>query len=130
MVTIYAIIIGLFLWITGMGYWPFIFGIIFGVITDLILKSGNYKSSRKAILSSAVFNIILFGNFLPLFINVETYFKTRQSFGEEYIAKMTDIFAQSWLIPALIVSCIVCGLIGGFFGKSVLKKHFEKAGIA
>lgn len=32
MITIYAMIVGLFLWITGMGYWPFIFGIICGVM--------------------------------------------------------------------------------------------------
>lgn len=49
MLTIYAIIIGLFLWITGMGYWPFLFGIVFGLLADLIAKSGNYKSSSKAI---------------------------------------------------------------------------------
>lgn len=53
MLTIYAIIIGLFLWITGMGYWPFLFGIVFGLLADLIAKSGNYKSSSKAILSGS-----------------------------------------------------------------------------
>ena len=62
MLTIYAIIIGLFLWITGMGYWPFLFGIVFGLLADLIAKSGNYKSSSKATLSGSVFDIILFGN--------------------------------------------------------------------
>ena len=76
-----------------MGYWPFIFGIICGVITDLIVKSGNYKSSKKNILSCGVFNLIIFGNFVPMFMNIEAYFSTRQSFGQEYITKMTDIFA-------------------------------------
>ena len=70
MITIYAMIVGLFLWITGMGYWPFIFGIICGVITDLIVKSGNYKSSKKNILSCGVFNLIIFGNFVPMFATV------------------------------------------------------------
>lgn len=130
MITIYAMIVGLFLWITGMGYWPFIFGIICGVITDLIVKSGNYKSSKKNILSCGVFNLIIFGNFVPMFMNIEAYFSTRQGFGQEYITKMTDIFANSWLIPLLIAACVICGWIGGVFGKSLLKKHFEKAGIA
>ena len=67
MITIYSMIVGLFLWITGMGYWPFIFGIVFGFLADLIAKSGSYKSSKKAILSCGVFNILIFGNFVPLF---------------------------------------------------------------
>ena len=51
MIHIYAMIVGLFLWITGMGYWPFLFGVVFGLIADQIAKSGNYKSSQKTICS-------------------------------------------------------------------------------
>lgn len=130
MVTIYSIIVGLFLWITGMGYWPFIFGIVFGFLADLIAKSGNYKSSMKTILSYAVFCLVVFGNFIPLFINAEKYFETRQSFGDEYITSLSSIMSHTWLAPVLCVATLVCGLIGGFIGRAVLKKHFEKAGIA
>ena len=130
MITIFSTIVGLFLWVTGMGYWPTIFGVVFGVLTDLIAKSGNYKSSKKDILGCGVFNIAVFGNFVPLFTNIEAYFSTRQSFGEEYIGTLTGIFANTWLIPAMIASCVICGWIGGFLGKALLKKHFEKAGIA
>ena len=130
MISIFSTIVGLFLWVTGMGYWPTIFGIVFGVLTDLIAKSGNYKSSKKDILGCGVFNIAVFGNFVPLFTNIEAYFSTRQSFGEEYIGTLTGIFANTWLIPAMIASCVICGWIGGFLGKALLKKHFEKAGIA
>lgn len=130
MVTIYSIIVGLFLWITGMGYWPFIFGIVFGLLADLIAKSGNYKSSMKTILSYAVFCLVVFGNFIPLFINAEKYFETRQSFGDEYITSLSSIMSHTWLAPVLCVATLVCGLIGGFIGRAVLKKHFEKAGIA
>lgn len=130
MVTIYSIIVGLFLWITGMGYWPFIFGIVFRFLADLIAKSGSYKSSRKTILSYAVFCLVVFGNFIPLFINAEKYFETRQSFGDEYITSLSSIMSHTWLAPVLCVATLVCGLIGGFIGRAVLKKHFEKAGIA
>ena len=98
MITIFSAIVGLFLWVTGMGYWPTIFGIVFGVLTDLIAKSGNYKSSKKDILGCGVFNIAVFGNFVPLFTNIDAYFSTRQSFGEEYIGTLTGIFANTWLI--------------------------------
>ncbi len=130
MITIFSVIVGLFLWVTGMGYWPTIFGIVFGVLTDIIAKSGNYKSSKKDILGCGVFNIAVFGNFIPLFTNIDAYFSTRQSFGEEYIETLNGIFSNTWLIPAMIASCVICGWIGGFLGKALLKKHFEKAGIA
>ncbi len=130
MITIYAIIVGLFLWITGMGYWPFIFGIIFGALADLIAKSGDYKSSKKAVLSCGVFSLVIFGNFIPLFINAEAYFETRQSFGQEYINSLSQIMSQTWLAPLLIAASFVCGVLGAMIGKALLKKHFVKAGIA
>ena len=130
MITIYSMIVGLFLWITGMGYWPFIFGIVFGLIADLIAKSGNYKSAAKTICSYAVFCLVIFGNFIPLFMNAETYFATRQSFGEEYINTLSDIMSRTWIAPLWFGACLVCGAIGGLIGKSLLKKHFVKAGIA
>ncbi len=130
MITIYSTIVGLFLWITGMGYWPFVFGIVLGLIADFIAKTGKYKSSTKSILSAGIFSMVIFGNFVPLFINANEYFKTRQSFGDDYINKLTNIMNHSWLIPGLLAACFICGIVGGFIGKAVLKKHFVKAGIA
>lgn len=130
MITIYAMIVGLFLWITGMGYWPFLFGIVFGFLADLIAKSGNYKSSTKDILCCAVFSLTIFGNFVPLLINAEVYFETRQSFGEAYITELSAIMGNTWLMPILIVCCLVFGALGAVIGKALLKKHFVKAGIA
>lgn len=130
MITIYSIIVGLFLWVTGMGYWPFLFGIVFGFLADLTAKSGSYKSSKKTILSCGIFNFVIFGNFVPLFMNAEVYFQTRQSFGEEYINSLTEIMGNTWMAPFLFAACFVCGVIGALIGKALLKKHFEKAGIA
>lgn len=130
MITIYSIIVGLFLWITGMGYWPFFFGIVFGIIADFIAKSGDYKSSKKTVISYAVFCIVIFGNFVPLLINAEEYFKTRQSFGQEYINSLTNIMGNGWLTPVLAIASFVFGIVGGLIGKALLKKHFVKAGIA
>lgn len=54
MVTIMGITIGVFLWITGMGYWPAICGLVFGLITDLIDKSGNYQSAVKTVIGNGI----------------------------------------------------------------------------
>ena len=81
MITIMSIIIGIYLMITGMGTWPAIFGVIFGILADLIAKSGGYTSAKKSILSYATMCITVFGCFLPLYLNITEYFSTRQSYG-------------------------------------------------
>ena len=47
MVTLMAILSGLLMGLTGMGYWGVPLGLIFGLLGDLILKFGNYKSVKK-----------------------------------------------------------------------------------
>ncbi|MCQ4928175.1 MptD family putative ECF transporter S component, partial [Veillonella parvula] len=64
----------------------------------------------------------------PLFFNREAYWATRQSFGEEYITTLNSLMPM-WLCPVLLIASFVFGIIGGMFGKALLKKHFKKAGI-
>ena len=129
MITIMGIILGLFLMVTGMGLWPAAFGVVFGVLADLIAKSGGYKSAKKSILSYATMCLLIFGNYIPLYLNIDGYFATRQSFGAEYITSLTAIM-QPWTAPVIFVACFVFGALGAILGQKLLKKHFEKAGIA
>ncbi len=108
---------------------PIVFGVVFGFLADLVAKSGKYVSSKKTILSYGTFCVLLFGNFLPLYIDREAYFSTRQSFGAEYINTLGSIM-QPWTAPAIIIAAFVCGMLGALLGKTLLKKHFVKAGIA
>lgn len=39
------------------------------------------------------------------------------------------IIQPMWLCPVLLIASFVFGIIGGIFGKALLKKHFKKAGI-
>lgn len=128
MILIMSIIMGILMLLTGMGYYSIIVGAISGLIAELIYKSGNYKSSSKAILTSGVFSIWCWGNFIPLFTNIEKYFSTRQDFGQEYIDTLTRLM-PTWMCPVLLITTFLCGLIGGVVGKALLKKHFVKAGI-
>jgi energy-coupling factor transport system substrate-specific component len=129
MILIMSIIMGIMMLLTGMGYYALIVGIVSGLIAELIYKSGGYKSVSKAILTSGVFSIWIWGNFIPLFTNIEGYFSTRQDFGQEYIDTLTALMPL-WMCPTLLVAAFVSGFIGGLVGKAILKKHFIKAGIA
>ena len=50
MVTLMAILSGLLMGLTGMGYWGVPLGLIFGLLGDLILKFGNYKSAKRSLI--------------------------------------------------------------------------------
>ena len=129
MITIMSVIIGIYLWVTGMGIYPAIFGVVFGFLADIVAKSGGYQSFTKTVLSYGVMCLMLFGNFLPLYIDREGYFASRQEFGQEYIDSLGNIM-QPWTAPVIIIASFVFGVLGALLGKALLKKHFVKAGIA
>ena len=128
MITIITVLIGAFLWITGMGYWPFILGIICGVVADLIAKGGNYASKKMTMLSHGIMNITIFGCFLPLYLDIDGYFASRTSYGSDYVNVLKTIF-QLWTAPIILGCTFVFGVLGALLGMSFMKKHFEKAGI-
>lgn len=129
MIWIMGAIMGIMMMLTGMGYYSLIVTAFTGLIAELIYKSGKYISSKKAIITHGVFSIWMWGNFLPLFFNPEKYFSTRQDFGEEYITSLSNLM-PIWMCPVLFVACFIFGILGGIIGRKLLKKHFEKAGIA
>lgn len=128
MVFIMAMIMGIMMLLTGMGPWPLLTCAAAGILSELVLKSGRYKSVKKSILSYGIFSMWIWGNYLPLFTDYEGYFAQRESYGQAYIDAVQRLMPL-WMAPVLLTSCLVCGIIGGNLGKALLKKHFEKAGI-
>ena len=129
MIVIMSIIMGILMLLTGMGHYSIFVGAVSGLIAEFVYKSGDYKSAPKAILTSGFFSVWVWGNFIPFFINIEEYFATRQSFGQEYVDALTSLLPM-WMCPTLLAASFISGIIGGLLGKAVLKKHFKKAGIA
>ena len=67
---------------------------------------------------------------LPFFILRDFFVESiRTSMGNDYVAVIEPFLTYEVLIILVIVTFIV-GLISAYVGKIVLKKHFEKAGIA
>lgn len=71
MVTLMAILSGLLMGLTGMGYWGIPVGVVSGILGDLIMKSGSYKSASKNILGYAVFSLWMVGTYIPMYFMVE-----------------------------------------------------------
>ena len=65
MVTIMGALLGLLAFLMGYGPIGLGFGIVFGLIADLILRAGAYKSTRCAVAAHAAFSLWVVGTMLP-----------------------------------------------------------------
>jgi len=128
MITIFAALCGILSFVTGMNVIPIFLSIIVGLIADFIFKSGNFSSSKKAIISCGIFSIWIIGYCAPLYINPVQYWTNRSSYGAEYAQAVMQFF-PIWSLPIYIASCFIFGCLGAVLGKAMLKKHFAKAGI-
>ena len=129
MVTLMAILSGALMGFTGMGYWGVPVGVVSGLVGDFIMKSGNYKSAAKNLLGYAVFSLWMIGTYIPMYFMVEqSYQSFVDGFGEEYAQRVMSVM-PTWSLILVAAGIFVCALLGGLLGKTVLKKHFAKAGI-
>lgn len=130
MVTIMAILSGLLMGLTGMGFWGILTGAVFGLLGDLVMKSGEYKSAKKTILGYGVFSLWMIGTYIPMYFMVEqSRADFAEGFGEEYADKVMSVMPM-WSIVLVAAGIFVFALLGGLIGKAIMKKHFAKAGIA
>jgi len=129
MVTIMAVLSGLLMGLTGMGFWGILTGAVFGLLGDLIMKSGSYQSVKKTILGYGVFSLWMVGTYIPMYFMVEqSRADFAKSFGDEYADRVMSVMPM-WSIVLVIAAIFLFALLGGLIGKAILKKHFVKAGI-
>lgn len=118
------------MFLSGHAWVPIVTLAVCAFIADLILKMGNYSSIKNSIISPGVFILGIMGNMLPFFILRDAYMSAmRASMGNDYVNVVAP-FLQTNVLIVLIILTFICGLISAHIGKIVLKKHFEKAGIA
>ena len=130
MVTIMAVLSDLLMGFTGMGFWGVPVGLVFGLLGDLIMKSGEYRSAKKTLLGYGVFSLWMVGTYIPMyFMADQARADFAAGFGEEYADRVMSVMPM-WSIVLVVAGIFLCALLGGVIGKAILKKHFVKAGIA
>ena len=130
-VTLMGVIAGLFTFLVGQTWLSVVFGLVFGLLADLIMRSGQYKSWTKNMLGYSVFTLWTVGTMLPMWIMRETFFAGyRENGGTDAYINVVMKLTPNYMILVVIVLALVGGMLGACLGRSVLKKHFEKAGIA
>lgn len=129
MLTICGLLLGVIMLLTGMGFWCIPTGLIFGLIADLMLKASGYQDARKEILIHGIFSMWVIGAFIPIVVTREAYYQNLlPGYGQEY-ADTLMAYMPDWILPLLLVASFISGIIGGFIGEKIFRKHFERAGI-
>jgi energy-coupling factor transport system substrate-specific component len=129
MITITGFICGVLMLLTGMSWQPVVSGVVFGLLADLILKSGRYRSSKRTILAYTVFSVWLMGMMFPLYFARDAYFTQMiPVYGQEYVDALLS-YTPMWTFYLMAALSALGGFIGALLGKATLKKHFQKAGI-
>ena len=102
MVSLTGLICGILMLLTGMGYWSIITGAVFGVLADLVLKSGDYKSAKKGIISHGVFSMWIIGNYIPIVATRDSYYQQLISgYGQEYADSIMS-YISAYTLPILL----------------------------
>lgn len=107
MITIMGIIIGIVHVILGMGPWILLAAVVFGILADIIARSGNYTSVKKSILGYGVFSIWVMGYAVAVVFTRSHYYDMLVSgYGQTYADTLMK-YMPSWIPLPLLISSFV-----------------------
>lgn len=131
MLFVTTIILCLAFMATGHGIWILITGVVGGILGELILKNGQYKSVKSARIAFSIQSIYTVGNWIPVYFARDSYIKQMidMGYGEEFTKKMMSVLPDWSLIPLILLGMLGT-YIGCTIGIKILKKHFEREGVA
>lgn len=129
MISLTGILSGLVFFLMGSGPSVIVFGIVFGILADLIIKNKGYKNLKKLKLGYAVFSLWTIGFNIRMYVDRANYFASQvEQYGQEYVDKLM-LLTPSWTLPLSIIATFILGYVGAVLGTAMFKKHFNRAEI-
>ncbi len=125
---ILGILSPLFMFVMGHTYVVAVHAIVIMFIAEMIRKVGNYNSLKYNIFAFAIFNTWICGSLMQMLWAKEKYIKLSMMMGKEYVDALERLITYPHML-LVYLGAIIGGIIGAYIGKSLLKKHFNKAGI-
>ena len=130
-ITILGVIVGFFFFVTGM-HWSMALGNVgMGIIADITAGFGNYKNKKLNALSYMLFMLSNTFTYLIFFIDRDKWISAMLKKGTDasYIETMSSS-AAPWMPVLIVGGTLLVAAFSAWVGSKMLKKQFEKAGIA
>ena len=104
--------------------------VIFGLLAEAVRKHFGYQNLKANLYSYPVFAMGMVGNLLPIWIFKDAFFNSRVDAGmPQAYYDMLEALVSPTLLILMILATFVCGILGAFLGKALVRKHLEKAGM-
>lgn len=128
-IIILGAVMGILMFVTGMFWLWSIAYVVAAILADLIAGAGKFGNRTLNIVSFLVFSLNPMGSYLMLWISPASYaaYLTGKGTDPAYMETMSAT-GTVWVLPAMIIAILVCGLISALLGQKLLRKQFEKAG--
>jgi len=132
MVTIMGLLVGALILATGQSYWVLLIAVPMAPLADWIMSTGKYASWKRSLLGYIVFALPMIGTVVPLFFMRAAFQAKVLASGHKDQAWVDAInrLTPMWMFGVMIVMIVVGAALGAYLGRAMLRKHFERAGIA
>ena len=117
--------------VTGM-HWAMALGyLLMGIPADFVAGAGGYRSRKINSLSYVLLSLGGTASYLVFFANPDGWAKTMLGNGTEqsYIDTMRAS-GTGWILAAMLAGTVIAAIVSALIGYRMLRKQFERAGIA
>jgi len=117
--------------LTGM-HWGMNLGyLVFCIIASFVAAAGKFRNGALNVLAYVLYSFGPMGTYFVFFFYKEAWvsFMLKKGTEQEYIDKMSEV-AGPGVMVIMVLGTIVVALLSGLLGMKLMKKQFEKAGLA
>ncbi|MGX6961646.1 MptD family putative ECF transporter S component [Vagococcus xieshaowenii] len=126
-ITILGLVNAAFFMFSGYFALSFIPSIVCGILADVIQHKTNLPEKIRTLLGYTIFNFSLTGPILPMWFMQDAYKEALASKGKD-ASYITEILkpVNNMTFALIILSIIVCSIIGLWIANNIYQKHFAK----
>lgn len=130
-ISLLGMVMAAFFFFSGHFILSFLPSLVCGLLADALAKWGHYRSKAFNLMSYIVFSFGNLGPIILMWFMKEAYIQRLLDKGKDmtYINHVMIDFTLGNVVY-LSLTILVGAIIGGLFGQYMIRKHFDKAGIA